>query len=381
MKNRRDLLKRIIQKICKKIVVIIKHLPFPIEDYTRPSIRKLCSKLDKKCSLNPHCIYKNGKCSLILLERSPIDGKALFPFYVDKITDEILYNRLLRDEIMEDKIDEILNETVNVRNDEILIDGAKGVFEQIRYLYEPKKEFTFRTNHQLDDMKLMPLPSYWKGHMPRFNYYDDCSNTNSLYSSLLYILAIISPEIRSVIQLKNTQIDKIENITITDINKEPMFANIGTDINDAVNRIIEIYKHFNHNTYKNINTITQLKEFIFTDDYPANAVDIFLLSNALAINIIILEKRLKKSNPNGYYAFINSLKRDTIVLMENPIQNKYCYNIVGKNKNYIFKMRDMPNIIKKNYGIANIMVNENNIKVNNSIIKKKIKLRSKFIKK
>ena len=405
IKNRRDLLKGIVQKICKKIIVITKHLPFQIEGYIRPSIRKLCSKLDKKCSLNPHCMYKNGKCSLILLERSPIDGKALFPFYVDKITDEILYNRLLRDEIMEDKIDEILNDTVNIRNDEILIDGAKGVFEQIRYLYEPKKEFTFRTNHQyskishtynginknkymvvnkdirLNDMKLLPLPSYWKGHMPRFNYYDDCSNTNSLYSSLIYILAIISPEIRSVIQLKNTQIDKIENITISDINKEPMFANIGTDIHDGINRIIEIYKHFNHNTYKNINTITQLKEFIFTDDYPANAVDIFLLSNALAINIIILEKRLKKSNPNGYYAFINSLKRDTIVLMENPVENKYCYNIVGKNKNYIFKMRDMPNIIKKNYGIANIMVNENDIKVNNSIIKKKIKLRTKFVKK
>jgi hypothetical protein len=41
----------------------------------------------------------------------------------------------------------------------------------------------------------------------------------------------------------------------------------------------------------------------------------------------------------------------------------------------------MPNIIKKNYGIANIMVNENNIKVNNDIIKKKIKMRKKFIKK
>ena len=66
--------------------------------------------------------------------------------------------------------------------------------------------------------------------------------------------------------------------------------------------------------------------------------------------------------------------------MENPIQNKYCYNIVGKNKNYIFKMRDMPNIIKKNYGIANIMVDNNDIKVNDSIIKKKIKMRTKFIK-
>ena len=44
-------------------------------------------------------------------------------------------------------------------------------------------------------------------------------------------------------------------------------------------------------------------------------------------------------------------------------------------------MRDMPNIIKKNYGIADIMINENNIKVNNKIIKKKIMIRKKFIKK
>ena len=177
---------------------------------------------------------------------------------------------------------------------------------------------------------------------------------------MLHILSNLMPEIKTVNQLKKLQINKIENISILDINKEKMLSDIGNEIPDGINRIIHIYKHFNHIQYKNINTITQLKDFIMTDNYPANMIDIYLLSQAIAVNIIILEKRIKKKNNKGFYAFIYSIKKDTILLLENFFNEKVCYNIVGKNDNYIFKMKNMPNDIKKYYGLIQETENDNN---------------------
>ena len=386
LKNKREKLYDIIDKICKKLVVILDDLPFNIENYVRPPIRKLCGKVGNRCTNNPHCYYSNGECRLIILKRSPIDGKYLLPFFINKITDDILRNSLLRDEILEDKLDEILNNDVEIKNDEILIDGAKNVFNQIKKLYEPKKEFLFNTEHQyskvhpkydginkekyllynkdifIDKMNLMKLPSYWKSRMPSYHYYSNCNLGNSLYNSMLHILSSIMPEIKTVNQLKKLQINKIENISVSDINKEPILNDIGTEIPDGINRIINIYKHFNRIHYKSINTITQLKEFIMTDDYPANIIDIYLLSQAIAVNIIILEKRIKKSNNKGFYSFIYSIKRDTVLLLENFFNEKICYNIVGRNDNYIFKMKNMPNDIKKYYGLTHEIENNNNNK-------------------
>ena len=45
------------------------------------------------------------------------------------------------------------------------------------------------------------------------------------------------------------------------------------------------------------------------EEYPANMVDIYVLSEAIGINIIVLEKRIKKSNQKGFYGFIYSLKK------------------------------------------------------------------------
>ena len=53
-------------------------------------------------------------------------------------------NRLLRDEILEDKLDELINKSVEKRNDEIIINGAKDLLPQVYELYKPKKEFILR---------------------------------------------------------------------------------------------------------------------------------------------------------------------------------------------------------------------------------------------
>lgn len=387
-KLQREYIKGIVEKVCKKIVVILPELPFPIEKYVKPSLRRTCgvgSKSKDLCITNPHCYYSGGECKLIVLQKSPIDGMKLFEFFVDRVSDELLRNRLLRDEILEDKLDEVIDKTVEIRNDEIVIYGARDLIAQVQELYKPKKDFILRDEDMfsttepnykgvnkekymasskeltLDTLNLQQLPSYWKGHFgQKVKYYDDKILNDTLYYAILRVLVIIAPEVRNINMLKNLQIDKISNLTKQDIDRDELFKTMYPDIIDGINRIIAIYRSVNGGMYKSINTLTQLKEFIMSDEYPANQVDVFLLSQALGINIIILEKRIKKNNQKGFFGYVSNLKKDFIVLLEHSRLGKTVYSIVGKNNNYVFKKKDLPKNIKDYYGFKND--EENSIK-------------------
>lgn len=375
--KKRYLLGNIIEKICKSITKILSQLPFPIENYVKPLLRRTCqsAKDSGKCLANPHCTFSGGECRLIILEKGP-DGVKLFPFFVERITDELLRNNFLRDEILEDRLDEIVEKSIEIRNDEIVIYGAQDLLFQITDLYKPKKEFILKNEDMystteptyeginkekyltsanelsLDALNLQDLPSYWKSFFkPNVKYLDDRMMNDTLYFAILRVLMIIMPEVKTVNGLKNLQIDKIEGITKQDIDKEPRYKNLDNDIIDGINRTIAIYKSVNGTSYKNINTMTQLKEFIMSDEYPANEVDVFLLSQALGINMIILNKRVNKQNPMGFYGFIYSLKKDFVVLLEQTRGGKNIFSILVRGDNYIFKRRDLPKNIKDFYGI------------------------------
>ena len=412
MKLKRNYMKDIVEKIMKKMVVILPELPFPIEKYVKPTLRRTCAnsggKSKDKCLTNPHCYFSGGECKLIILRKSPVDGVQLFPFFVERISEELLRNNMLRDEILEDKLDEVVDKSIEVRNDEVVIFGAQDLLQQVSELYKPKKEFLLREEDMfsttepnykgvdkekyltsskeltLDTLNLQPLPSYWRGIMgQKVKFYDDKMQNDTLYYAILRVLMIIAPQIKNVNALKHLQIDKIEHINRQDIDKEPMFKKVAPEIMDGINRTIALYKEESKSLYKNINTMTQLKEFILNDEYPANKVDIFLLSLALGINIIVLEKRVRRGNPHAFYGFTPNLKKDFVLLFEHNRLGKMIYNIVGKNGNYIFKRKDLPKEIKNFYGMKeeeeekitfNVphMTNQKNRSKENAEVKKKM---------
>lgn len=401
-KTRRDQLYKILEKICSKITIQLDELPFPIEKYVKPLIRRTCyDAKEGKCQNNPHCYFSRGECKLIILKKSPVDGLKLFTFFVERLTEELLRNKLLRDEIIEDKLDEIINKSIEVRNDEIVIDGARDLLQQVSVLYAPKKEFLIKNEDMfstteptykgvnkekymtiskeltLNTLNLKELPSFWKPVFgPKVRFYDEKILDDSLYFALLRVCPVLNPDIKNANGLKNLQIEKIESLTKQDFDKEPSYKNIDSNVANSTNRIIAIYKKVNGNVYKNINTLTQLKEFIKNSEYPANQVDIFLLSLAMGINIIVLEKRVKKRNAKGFYYFINSLKKDFIILLEQPMGQKITYSMVGKGNNYIFKRKELPKYILEKCDIANYNDNQPNIKYkNNTPQPKKIKIK------
>ena len=132
----------------------------------------------------------------------------------------------------------------------------------------------------IDSLNLNYLPSHWiKIFKKKYKYYDEKLENNSMLS-LIRILSDTDTPIRSINQMKSMQIEKIEQITKSNINKKN-FKNINAGNYDQINRILSLYKKYNGSIYKNINTFTDLKSFILLDDYPANEIDAFLLSMTL----------------------------------------------------------------------------------------------------
>ena len=387
---KREYMKTLLGKLCKTFVTQMAKLPFPIETYIKPTLRRPCST-EKKCEKNPHCYFQSGECRLIILEKNPVDNTNIFDFFMERISDELLRNRLLRDEILEDKLDELIDKSVEKRNDEIIIDGAKNLFAQVAELYKPKKEFILRGEDMysttqpdyrgvnkdkyliqsqgvtMNSTKLVILPSYWKTILGnKFRYYDAKIEHNSLYYSLLRIMPMIQPDIKNINDLKKLEINKAEHVSTAEINEDYYFRDIQPEIMDGINRIIAIFKDVKRSQYKTVNTMTQLKEFIMSDEYPANEVDVFLLALGLGVNFVILEKRITKKNTEGFYVFAPHKKRDFIILFNQSKLEENNYNIVGKQNNYLFKLKELPGVIQKFLGV------EENQNSNNEIPKLKI---------
>ena len=177
--------------------------------------------------------------------------------------------------------------------------------------------------------------------------------------------------------MKLMQIEKIEQITKSNINKEKNFKNINSGNYDQINRILSLYKKYNGSIYKNVNTFTDLKSFILLDDYPANEIDAFLLSMTLGYNIVLLDRRITKANPKGFKTFIYSLKKDFIFLFEQKkFANKRIYSPVNFNGRYILKKKEILPYFFEGVTIKNDSNNQNN-NINLKDKKSKIKIKNK----
>jgi hypothetical protein len=109
-----------------------------------------------------------------------------------------------------------------------------------------------------------------------------------------------------------------------------------------------------------------------SEEYPANEVDVFLLALALGINILVLEKRITKKNNDGFYIFAPQKNKDFIILFNQSKLEDNNYNIVGKQNNYIFKLKDLPKIIQKFIGFEHTSNSNNQLQIGN---KKMIKIK------
>jgi hypothetical protein len=93
-----------------------------------------------------------------------------------------------------------------------------------------------------------------------------------------------------------------------------------------------------------ISSLGGLNEFINTENYFGTMADLFYISKMFKLNIIVLEKRVKKGMKE--FIFIKGDKeyesKYFIVLMRTAFEKNYQYSFVDNKGKILFKMDDFP---------------------------------------
>ena len=344
----------ILNNIYKKIVIIDKNDDY--YDYKTPNKRVPCFLKEDKlsCEDDPHCSYSDS-CKLFINETHLIDSHKKinnYHYYLSKITDELLRYELKRDEIINDNIPIIINKKLIEKNKKyIIINSAnfhevnnlveqlyldnKGVHIDTRDLYEEinTKEYAFKDDKYIKSNILLiknvnkfeELSIYWSKLLTD-KFKVKVNNINTIFQIFVLILNLNDMNMNTNL-LKNKLVNYLKTLNENDI--------------------IDLYKKDGDKIFKYISSFQLLIEEILSDSYHGSLADLIFLSKIFNINIIILEKRIKK-NESGY-KFYKINGSDNFVILYTYFQdNKNIYNIVYNKNRLIFKKDELPDkFIKK----------------------------------
>ena len=391
IKNRDVLLNNILSNIFSKIT-IKKYKNINYNNYIRPNKRIPCflrnvdgnndnTKTDKSkndiklsCEDDPHCIVSNNSCKLYINERNLVKNEYEnnirknydnYKFYIAKIVDELLRYPFKRNEMINDNIPVIINKDIieedhdkyiiihtmnyNDINDivEKIYYDNKGLFIDDRKLYEEisTKEYSFKSdkftklNSSLfvNNSNIEDLSIHWGKILG--NKYNVIINDdkNKLFDVIIMLLN--KPELKNEIN-KEININIIKNMI-----RDFLTILVSKKNNQGLNKnnIIEIYKNDGTNIFKYITNFEDILDEINSDQYKGCDADLLSLSKIFNINIIILDKRIKK-NSNGYkyYKSLNNSKT-FILLYKSTINELNIYNLVQLKGKTIFKINELPN--------------------------------------
>ena len=304
IKNRIKM-KSILNTIYKELISV-KDYEFDINNYKTPNkripcfLRKDLNNIKLSCNSDPHCIYTNNKCKLIVNKHNLLESHKKFDnydYYISKIVDELLRFKLKRNEILNDTIPNIINKElieenpnryiiihtlnyVEINNiiDKLFLDN-KGIYLDNRNLYEETatKEIGFNPDRYIKSEKLTlnkyePLTIHWSKLFGDL-YKIKISYNDTLFGAVSFILGL-------------------------DNN-----SHVYTDTDEDIQKISDLYN----------------------------------------INIIILDKRLKK-NRVGYKIYMSKGgKIENYIILYKTITSEYnkYYIIQSKNKN-IYKLTELP---------------------------------------
>lgn len=356
--NKYEYMYKLIKNIMKYITGIIKNIN-DIDNYKIYNEKIPCltySSNQKLCSKNFHCIYKNNKCLLKLIDKNLINGKNNVDLYSRKIADELLSNLMKRDDILYNNIPDIIDKTKIIPYENEIIFFDKDNFEiinDIDKLYKPKMKIFISEKNIFDyvdpiyygidlskylfkdiktkDISLEPLSVYWDSILGnKFKVYITSDLFTSVYKSLKDLYDIKPFNIREKIA------DYLENITNNDILNISQIFNIQPNKN-----ILELYLYISKSQFKKIYKDNFIK-YIKSSEYTGNIIDIYLIHILYNINIIILEKRISKNNLKGYNTFYSNKNKNIIILYSQKYLDFIKYYIVTYNNNFIFNKESLP---------------------------------------
>ena len=365
-KNKENII-RMIKNILKDKIHLSNNID--LNNYQVPNQRFICHKITS-CN-DPHCIKINKKCLLNIPKKNLVNGLDNLDIYTSMITYDLIYNKLRRDLVINNRISSILNiKKLKESSSEILFYG-KNIIDKIDELYEDSNniyiskygayelddppEFkddptlTLKLSEKMEEtfiIDLEPLSTYWILRLgDDYKYYPLKQESSSFFINLVYILNRISKEsnedtILNTQIVKDSLIDYISNIPTTFINI--INKQLG---NKDVNNVLELYKIDNPNKFYNIYTKQEIKNEIMKKKYNCVLVDIYLLSILYNINIILLQNRItSKNNPKGYYCIGPGIIESPRYILMYIIETKkgIIYNLIQNKKKIYFEYKEFP---------------------------------------
>jgi hypothetical protein len=412
IKNKDILLNKILSNIFSKLAST-QHINIDYNDYIKPNKRVPCflryvdkkksksvSKIIKEndndirlsCDDDPHCVISGNSCKLYvnpqnLLKSIEKDQHKKtydnYNFYIAKIVDELLRFQFKRNEILNDDIPVIINKDLIQENPnkyiiihtlnymdidntvEKLFLDTKGVFLDDRKLYEESttKKYAFKTEKYLkvnsaelvNNIDIEDLSIFWSKLLGnKYNVIINDSH-NKLFDVIITILN--KPELKKIHD-KDVNLNSIKNMIVQFlriiISKDNSFDKINK------NSIINLYKDDGSNIFKYITNFDDLIDEIMSDSYKGSDPDLFSLSKIFDLNVIILDKRIKKESV-GYklYKSLNYNNNNFIILYRSINNEVSIFNIVQLKGKIIFKLNELPN------KLVEYINNNNNNKINN----------------
>jgi hypothetical protein len=352
-------------------LVTIQNTNIDYYNYKTPNKRIPCflrnlSKNNTKLSCNddPHCISVNDSCKLFINNKNLLNIHQKFDnynYYLSKIVDEILRFKIKRNEILNDNIPSVINKEIipedpnryiiihTLNENEIdnkinqLYLDNKGLHIDNRKLYEEtySKEYSFKKNNYIKsntvlikNNKLEYLSIYWirvLGNNYKINL--NTNENNNLFFNIVFVLNL--KEFKEFIN--NTE---SININILKSNIIEYLKNI--KLNNQQN-IINRYKKNENKTFKYISSFDSLFNEILNTNYNGVETDLDIISKIYNINIVILDKRIKKDQI-GYKVFKSSNFKSNyfVLLYKSIIYENNTYNIIQHKNKYIFKINELP---------------------------------------
>jgi hypothetical protein len=397
VKNRNKMYE-LLSKIYGKIIKVDKGINVDYYNYKTPNkripcfLRKIDSNIKIKkiknnenennydevnflCEDDPHCIVNNKNCSLFVNSKNLLDiHKNLnnYDYYISKIVDEILRFKMKRNEILYDNVENIINKELiqekpnkyviihTLNNNEInnsiekLFLDTKGLYIDNRNLYEEisTKEVGFKLNKYIKsnvmtikNNKTENLSGYWEKILNN-KFKIKITEDNNIFSLIEFVLNIIknsNNEEVNIISIKNKIIQYLKNITVK-------YKNLKVD----EEYLLEFYKKYGDKIFKYVTSFSSLLEEILNDSYIGSEIELEYIAEIYNLNIIVLDKRIKK-NSTGFKIFKPHTKKSNnyILLYKSIIFDNNLYNLIQNKNKYVFQLNDFPekfvkNIINKN---------------------------------
>lgn len=395
LSDKRKEVMSIITNLLKKIIST-KEKKIDFSTYITPNTRSICFE-SKECNKDPHCIKDGDKCKLHVYSKNLITGKDNIKIYTEMLVEELVRNRMKREDILKDKISEIIDkQKILPSENEIIFFGRdKNDLERIAKLYYEEQHIYVKDIEPFDRLepKFYGIPKEYRefgasdetihlefpsGHWQKILGKDFMiyrTKDGVLFDAISRGLSYVEPEMITPLELRKSisEYDVPEDI-IMDI-AEKMNITLRDDEEDERDLLLELYKKYSRKMYKDIGTIPELKSYISKAGYDGTLVDIYLLSRLYNINIIVLDHRLKGTDKIGMTIISSPLSPDYMLLYSQSTGNRNTYDIVEKNGKYVFKKHDFSdrfialiNEVEEKKFVANIRP-----KANKKIVIKKIK--------